>query len=257
MRLEKLFITQDYAVYTPENHRVWQTLYKRQADALEEKACRQFYHGLRKIKLDPEAVPRLNDINERIAPITGWTAQAVPGYLDSRYFFECLQRTVYPTTINVRGADEMDYIEEPDIFHDVFGHVALMADPVYGKFMQTFGEIQDAVTTDLDVLEMTRLFWFTIEFGLIQQDGQSRILGSGLLSSPGEAANCLSERVKRRPFILANVIAQPFRVDVYLDILFVADSLDQLIEAANVLLYQIKDRNSVRWPAGKERVLVS
>ncbi len=257
MRLEKLFITQDYGVYTPENHRVWQTMYQRQTDALQEKACRQFYEGLRRINLDPEAVPRLDDINERIAPITGWTARAVPGYLDSRYFFECLRQTVYPTTISMRSADSMDYIEEPDIFHDVFGHMALMADRVYGQFMQTFGEIQDEVTTDQDVLEMTRLFWFTIEFGLIQQDGGSRILGSGLLSSPGEAVNCLSERVKRRPFILAHVIAQPFRVDVYQDVLFVADSLEQLTEAANVLLYQMKERNSVRWPADKEEVLAS
>ncbi len=257
MRLEKLFITQDYGVYTPENHQVWRALCERQTGALQERACRQFYEGLHKINLDPEAVPRLDDINERIAPITGWTARAVPGYLDSRYFFECLRRTVYPTTITLRSADSMDYIEEPDIFHDVFGHMALMADQVYGKFMQTFGEIQDVVTTDQDVLEMTRLFWFTIEFGLIQQDGHSRILGSGLLSSPGEAVHCLSERVKRRPFILANVIAQPFRVDVYQDVLFVADSVEQLIEAANVLLYQMKERNSVRWPAEKKEVLVS
>ncbi len=215
MNLEDIYCTQDYSLYTEEDHKVWQTLCERQNQSLRGKACRQFYEGLEKIGLDFTRMPRLDDINDRIKPITGWTARAVPGYLDSRYFFKSLQQRTYPTTVAIRSAENIDYVEEPDIFHDVFGHMALMADRVYGQFMQTFGEIQDVVTTDQDVLEMTRLFWFTIEFGLIQQDGQSRILGSGLLSSPGEAVNCLSDRVKRRPFILAHVIAQPFRIDVY------------------------------------------
>lgn len=251
MKLDNLFITQDPSAYGPEQHRVWETLCRRQETALRNKACKQFYEGLERIGLDFARVPRLDDINARIAPITGWQARAVPGYIDSRYFFQCLGRRTYPTTISLRSAECMDYVEEPDIFHDVFGHVALMADPTYGELMRTFGTIHEVINADQDVLELTRLFWFTIEFGLIHEAGQTRILGSGLLSSPGEAAHCLSDRVERRPFRLAEVIAQPFRIDVYQDVLFVAESLGQLCEAARVLIYQIKERNAIRWPMSR------
>ena len=251
MQLEKIFIEQRPEAYTEENRQVWEALCRRQDAVLKNRACKQFYEGLGRIGLDFASVPRLADINERIAPMTGWQSRAVPGYIDSRYFFECLGRRIYPTTITLRSADSMDYVEEPDIFHDVFGHVALMADPVYGDLMRTFGSIHQVMNTEQDVLELTRLFWFTIEFGLIEEDGQTRLLGSGLLSSPGEAEYCLSSKVARRPFRLADVIAQPFRIDVYQDVLFIADSLEQLVEAARVLIYQVKERNSIRWPGKK------
>lgn len=251
MQLETIFIQQKPDAFGAEQHQVWSALCRRQEAALRDKACRQFYAGLERIGLDFERAPILADINDRIAPITGWQARAVPGYIDSRYFFSCLSRRIYPTTVSLRSAKSMDYVQEPDIFHDVFGHVALMADPVYGELMRTFGAIHELINTDQDVLELTRLFWFTIEFGLIQEEGQTRLLGSGLLSSPGEAAYCLSDRVTRKPFRLAEVTAQPFRIDVYQDVLFVAESLEQLIEAARVLIYQIRERNSIRWPGKK------
>lgn len=251
MDLEKIFTTQDPGAYTSENDDVWSLLCNRQEAALRNRACRQFYEGLDRIKLDFNRVPRLDDINARIAPVTGWNARAVPGYIDARYFFTCLQNRVYPTTVSLRSRESMDYLEEPDIFHDVFGHVALMADPVYGEFMRSFGAIHNIVCTDQDLAEMTRLFWFTIEFGLIHEPDGVRILGSGLLSSPGEARHCLGDKVDRRPFRLAEVVAQPFRIDVYQDVVFVAESLEQLIDASRVLLYQIKERNAIRWPPRK------
>jgi len=251
MQLESLFISQDETRYSTEHHDVWRALCTRQADVLRGRACRQFYEGLERISLDLERVPRLDDINQRIAPVTGWKAMAVPGYIDSRYFFQCLGRSLYPTTISLRSAQSMDYIEEPDIFHDVFGHVALMADPAYGELLRLFGDLHATMTTDQDVLELTRLFWFTVEFGLIYEKGEVRILGSGLLSSPGEAVHCLSAATRRRPFRLADVISQPFRIDVYQDELFVAESIEQLRDAVRVLVYQIRERNSIRWPCRK------
>ena len=247
MELERIYTTQDYEAYTDEDHEVWEILCSRQVDSLRGKACRQFNEGLEKIDLDVARVPRLDEINERVRPITGWTARAVPGYIDSRYFFQSLQERIYPTTISVRPRSSLDYLEEPDIFHDVFGHLALQADPVYGELMRSMGDMSNATTADQDVLEVTRLFWFTVEFGLIRENGVEKILGSGLLSSLGEAVHCLSDKVERRPFRLAEVVAQPFRIDVYQDILFVAESLEQLIEATQVLLYQIKERNTIRW----------
>lgn len=248
MDIERLFIEQDTTEYGEEQRRVWQALCTRQNDALRDRACRQFYEGLEKIGLDFQSVPRLEDINTRIVPITGWTARAVPGYVDSRYFFQCLRQRIYPTTVGLRSPESMDYLEEPDIFHDVYGHVALMADKTYGELLRKLGDIINITISDQDVLELTRLFWFTIEFGLIREAGETRILGSGLLSSPGEAVHCLSDKVERRPFRLAEVIAQPFRIDMFQDVLFVAESLDQLLDAAGVLIYQIQERNGVRWP---------
>ncbi len=247
MKLENIYIEQDYESYTDEAHEVWATLCRRQLASLQDKACRPFLDGLERIQLDLTRVPRLNDINDRIRPITGWAARAVPGYIDPRYFFKSLQARVYPTTVTLRSKDQLDYLEEPDIFHDVFGHVALQADPAYGELMRTLGDINDSTTTDQDVLEITRLFWFTIEFGLIREGSDIRLLGSGLLSSFGEAIHSLSDKIVRKPFRLAEVIAQPFRVDVYQDVLFIAESLEQLIEASKVLIYQIKERNTIRW----------
>lgn len=254
MDMERIFIAQDQNVYTSEQDGVWAALCRRQELALRDRACRPFYEGLERIGLDFNRVPRLDHINQRIAPITGWTARAVPGYIDARYFFACLRKQIYPTTISLRSADAMDYIEEPDIFHDVFGHVALMADPLYGSFLRSFGDLHGVIRTDQDLLEMTRLFWFTIEFGLIHEANGVRILGSGLLSSPGEAQHCLSNRVDRRPFRLAEVVAQPFRIDVYQDVLYVCESLQQLIESVRVLLYQFEERNTIRWPARQAAV---
>ncbi|MEE9293837.1 MAG: phenylalanine 4-monooxygenase, partial [Phycisphaerae bacterium] len=242
-----IYTKQDYDLYTDEDHQVWRTLCRRQLESLRDKACGQFYDGLQKINLDMTHVPRLDDINREISPITGWSARAVPGYLDTRYFFESLQKKIFPTTVSLRPQQSLHYIEEPDIFHDVFGHVALQADPVYGDLLRTLGGVHSVTKTDQDLMEITRLFWFTVEFGLIAESGKTRILGAGLLSSVGEAVHCLSDRVQRKRFRLAEVVAQPFRIDVYQDILFVAESMEQLIEAARALLDQITERNGVRW----------
>lgn len=247
MKLESIYVEQDYESYTVDDHEVWRTLCARQLDSLKDKACRQFFEGLERTGLDFARVPRLDDINARVRPITGWLARAVPGYIDSRYFFKSLQARTYPTTITLRPKENLDYFEEPDIFHDVFGHVALQADTEYGELLRALGDINEITTTDQDVLEIIRLFWFTIEFGLIRENDAVKIFGSGLLSSFGEAIHCLSEHVERRPFRLSDVVAQPFRIDAYQDVLFVAESLKQLIEASKVLIYQIKERNTIRW----------
>ena len=247
MDLKNVYIEQNYDAYSAEDHEVWATLCRRQLDSLRDKACRQFFEGLDRTGLDMTRLPRLEHINERVRPITGWLARAVPGYIDPRYFFQSLQARTYPTTVSIRPKDRLDYLEEPDIFHDVFGHVALQSDPTYGELLRTLGDIDDITTTDQDVLEITRLFWFTIEFGLIRERGDVKILGSGLLSSYGEAIHCLSDKVQRRPFRLSEAVAQPFRIDTYQDVLFVVESLEQLIEASKVLIYQIKERNTIRW----------
>jgi phenylalanine-4-hydroxylase len=226
-----VLVTQDRAAYTPEDHDVWRILHERRMKVLARTGSRLFLDGARAIGLRPDRVPDLADVNRRLEPITGWNAIGVRGFLPAPDFFACLARRLFPTTITVRPRAQLDYLPEPDIFHDVFGHVPLHADHVFADFLQRFGAIAAAATTDTQTTQMARLFWFTVEFGLIREHGDIRVYGSGLISSHGDAANALGSGCERRPFSLDAVIAQPFEIDRFQDVLFVTESFDQLFGA--------------------------
>lgn len=229
------FRAQDYSRYTEESHSVWELLYTRRVDALERTASRVFLDGLNRIGLSPLRVPELADVNRRLTATTGWNAVGVDGFIPAAQFFRCLERRRFPTTLAVRPRAQLDYLPEPDIFHDVFGHVPLHADPVFAGFLQRFGALAADARTELETAQMARLFWFTVEFGLIRERGEVRIYGSGLISSHGDAANALSDRCERRPFTVDAVIAQPFEIDRLQDVLFVVESTDQLFDAVEEL----------------------
>jgi phenylalanine-4-hydroxylase len=224
-----MFINQDYDTrYTDEDHRVWATLCARRMEALPHTGSHAFLEGLKLLDLDLERVPRLEAINARLAPLTGFQAVAVHGYLPAREFFECLAQRQFPTTVTLRSMDRLDYIPEPDIFHDVFGHVPLHTDPYLADFLQRFGQAGLAAESEEELTGLSRLFWFTVEFGLIREAGQVRLFGSGLMSSVGESAHALSDAVERRDFDLHAVWNQPFEIDHYQPLLFVIDSFEQL-----------------------------
>jgi len=223
-----MFITQDYSKYTEEDHLVWATLCRRRMEALPGTGCRAFLRGLELLDLGMERVPRLEAINARLAPLTGFRAMAVPGYLPAREFFACLAQRQFPTTITVRPMDQLDYLPEPDIFHDVFGHVPLHTDTYLADFLQRFGDAGLAAESEEELTELSRLFWFTVEFGLIREEGRIRLFGSGLMSSVGESAHALSDAVEKRDFDFQAVIRQPFEIDHYQPLLFVIDSFEQL-----------------------------
>jgi phenylalanine-4-hydroxylase len=225
------FITQDHSAYTPENHDVWRILYERRMATLADTGSIVFLEGIDRIGLSPSQVPDLADVNRRLAARTGWNAVPVTGFIPPPEFFRCLSTRRFPTTITVRPREQLDYLPEPDIFHDVFGHVPLHSDPVFADFLQRFGALASASQSEQEVTEMARLFWFTVEFGLIRERGKTRIYGSGLISSHGDAANALGDRCQRRPFEIDAVLAQPFEIDHFQDVLFVIDSFDQLFEA--------------------------
>jgi phenylalanine-4-hydroxylase len=229
------FITQDFSSYTAENHAVWQLLYERRMTTLRETGSIVFLEGIDRIGLSPNQVPDLADVNRRLGRRTGWAAVPVGGFIPAAEFFRCLSSRRFPTTITVRPREQLDYLPEPDIFHDVFGHVPLHSDPVFAEFLQRFGALAAAAESEEETTEMARLFWFTVEFGLIQERGTTRIYGSGLISSHGDAANALGERCQRRAFELDAVLAQPFEIDHFQDILFVIDSFDQLFEAVETI----------------------
>ena len=236
------FIEQDWGAYTAEDHAVWALLYARRMESLRENGSDVFLRGAEAIGLRRDQVPDLEDVNERLARRTGWSAVPVSGFLPAPQFFECLAHRRFPTTVTVRPMSQLDYLPEPDIFHDVFGHVPLHADPVFADFLQQFGAAATAARSDDDVELMARLFWFTVEFGLIRERGQVKVYGSGLISSSGDAANALGPDCDRRPFSLDAVFAQPFRIDRFQDILFVVESFDQLFAATDAAVARLTDR---------------
>ena len=225
------FVRQDWGAYTEEQHAVWALLYQRRMAALERTGSSLFLDGAGQIGLRPDRVPDLAEINQRLSRRTGWMAVPVSGFLPAREFFECLGARRIPTTVTVRPRAQLDYLPEPDIFHDVFGHVPLHAHPVFATFLQRFGASACLATSATQVQAMARLFWFTVEFGLIRESGEIKLYGSGLISSHGDGANAIGPQCDRRAFSLDAVLAQPFEIDRLQDVLFVVDSFDQLFAA--------------------------
>ena len=223
--------TQAWARYSADDHEAWRLLYARRMDTLREQGSRRFLDGAAAIGLEPDQVPELDAVNRRLLPRTGWSAVPVTGFLPAPEFFACLAARRFPTTVTIRSKDRLDYVPEPDIFHDVFGHVPLHADPVFADFLQRFGAVAASARDDEWVRRLARLFWFTVEFGLVHEDGRVKVYGSGLISSHGDAANALGDRCDRRPFSLDAVLAQPFEIDHFQDVLFVLDDFAQLFEA--------------------------
>jgi phenylalanine-4-hydroxylase len=232
--------------YTGENHEVWGILSGRRMGDLEANGSRLFLEGADLIGLRPDRVPDLRDVNARLSARTGWAAVPVKGFIPAAQFFASLAQRRFPTTITVRPKAQLDYLPEPDIFHDVFGHVPLHAHPHFADFLQTFGQLAGAARTEEDVRRAARLFWFTVEFGLIREDGRVKVYGSGLISSHGDCANALGPRCDRRPFDLDAVLEQPFEIDRFQDVLFVVESFEQLFEA----VAEAGRRLHARRPAG-------
>ncbi len=222
---------QDWAAYTPEEHAVWGLLFERRMAALERTGSRLFLEGAARIGLERDRVPDLAEVNARLGARTGWAAVPVAGFLPAREFFRCLAQRRFPTTVTVRPRSQLDYLPEPDIFHDVFGHVPLHAHPVFADFLQRFGRVAAAAVTDEQVEAMARLFWFTVEFGLIREGNEVKVYGSGLISSHGDAANALGPECVRKPFTVDGVLAQPFAIDRFQEVLFTIDSFEQLFAA--------------------------
>jgi phenylalanine-4-hydroxylase len=226
------FIQQRWEDYTAEQHEVWKVLFKHRMFQLKDAGSKVFCDGIERIGLSENFVPNLEDVNARLQPATGWNAVAVSGFLEAKLFFKCLAERRFPTTVIIRRMDQLDYLPEPDIFHDVFGHVPLHSDPVFADFLQRFGAVAAAAKTENEVKLLTRLFWFTVEFGLIEENGKPKVYGSGLISSGADCANALSAKCQRLPFSLESVFAQDFEVSDLQNVLFVVKSFDQLFEAA-------------------------
>jgi phenylalanine-4-hydroxylase len=247
----RLYIEQPYDLYSEENHATWQRLYSRMAGRWEPYANDHFLDGIHALCLDPNRIPRLEEVNRFLRPLTGFQAKAVSGYIPAFLFFDSLRRREFPTTITIRASDRLDYLPEPDIFHDIAGHVPMHTDPAFAETLVRFGqcahtaaELVSGIGDDHVRLErlnsiiraMARFFWFTIEFGLMKTRKGLRAYGSGLLSSYGELQHSLeSPNVQRYPIRIEWAINQAFEIDHFQPLLFVVDSFDHLFSLVDEL----------------------
>ena len=224
-------IEQDYAAYSAEQHAVWAELVSRAWPELERHAAREYLEGFSIIGLEPDRLPRLAAISARLEPRTGWNATPVSGFLPAAAFFEMLAARRFPTTTWLRSRDSLEYTPEPDIFHDVFGHVPMHAHAVFGDFLAHYGRVCASIQ-DAGVLErLGRLFWYTVEFGLIRQEGEIKVYGSGLISSHGECKNVIEGGCAVHDFTLDEVVNTPVKVDEFQRLLFAVSSFEQIYDA--------------------------
>ncbi len=219
--------------YTAADHAVWRQLFERQRALLATRACRPFLDGLDTLRLSSDRIPAFADLNRQLHAATGWQIVAVPGLLPDAVFFEHLAHRRFPVTWWMRRADQLDYLEEPDCFHDLFGHVPLLLNPEFADFIQRYGELAGAACAD-DLALLARLYWYTVEFGLIHDPahGALRIFGAGIVSSKGESLYSLESPAPHRvAFDLARVMRTEYKIDSFQTIYFVIDSFDAIIEA--------------------------
>ena len=247
----QLYIQQPYELYSPENHEAWRRLYARMLPLWERYANRHFLHGIHSLSLDPNGVPRLSDVNRFLCPLTGFRAKAVSGYIPAFLFFDCLRNREFPTTITIRSLDRLDYLPEPDIFHDIAGHVPMHTDPAFAETLVRFGECAHTAAERVAGIKdeherlqrltsilkaMARFFWFTVEFGLMSTRDGLRAYGSGLLSSYGELRHSLeSPSVQRYPIQLEWAINQAFEIHHFQPLLFIVESFDHLFSLVDRL----------------------
>jgi len=226
-------IDQAWAAYTPAEHEVWRTLYERQAALLPGRACAPFLRGLEALDLRGGGIPDFARINDELLRLTGWTVVAVPGLVPDAVFFEHLAHRRFPAGRFIRRADQLDYLQEPDVFHDIFGHVPMLADPVFADYMQAYGQGGLRAQGLGRLANLARLYWYTVEFGLLQAPDGLRIYGAGIVSSRTESIFALDDPSPHRlAFDLERVMRTPYRIDDFQQVYFVIPSLEALLDAS-------------------------
>lgn len=225
-------IPQGWESYSAEDHQVWLTLYERQARILPGRACNSFMKGLDALDLHGAGIPDFERVSDRLEALTGWRVVAVPGLVPDDVFFEHLANRRFPAGNFIRRADQLDYLQEPDVFHDVFGHVPMLTDPVFADYMQAYGEGGRRALGLGRLHNLARLYWYTVEFGLMQTPEGLRIYGAGIVSSKSESVFSLEDPSPNRiGFDLERVMRTPYRIDDFQQVYFVIPSMDALLEA--------------------------
>jgi len=226
-------VPQHWNEFTAEDHWVWDTLFARQKNLLHDRAVGEFEDGLELLRLSRSGIPNFDELNERLEPRTGWTVVAVPGLIPDETFLTHLAHQRFPAGNFIRSRQALDYLEEPDVFHDVFGHVPLLAHPAAAALMQQLGQLGLAALSSGAIERFARLYWYTVEVGLARQEGRLRIYGAGIASSFGETHYSLeSPRPHRLKFDLRRVLRTRYRPDDFQESYFVIDRFGDLPELA-------------------------
>ena len=246
------------ADYPADDHATWGALYERQRALLVGRACDEFLQAQDAMGMTPDRIPRFDELNDVLRATTGWQLVGVEGLLPELEFFDHLANRRFPVTWWIRRPDQIDYIAEPDLFHDLFGHVPLLLNPVFADYMAAYGRggVKAHGVSAEALVNLTRLYWYTVEFGLIRQNGALRIYGSGIVSSKGESIHCLESPAPNRiGFDMKRIMRTRYRIDTYQKTYFVIDSFEQLMEATRpdfVPIYaELATREAI--PAGEVR----
>jgi phenylalanine-4-hydroxylase len=228
-------IPQDWERYSAEEHGVWRTLFERQTKLLPGRACAEFVQGMRALPIGAGRIPDFRRLNDVLSRRTGWQVVAVPGLVPDEVFFEHLANRRFPAGQFIRGREQLDYLEEPDVFHDVFGHVPMLMNPVIADYLQAYGQ-GGLRARRLGVLaNLARVYWYTVEFGLVRESEGVRIYGSGIVSSYAESVFALDDPSPNRvQFELARVMRTRYRIDDFQETYFVIGSFEELLELARI-----------------------
>lgn len=229
---EDYVIDQGWSDYGPEDHAIWHRLFERQSRLLPGRACPEYLQGLRGLGVVAEGIPDFERLSDILDAATGWRIVAVPGLVPDDVFFRHLANRRFPATNWIRAPEQMDYLQEPDVFHDLFGHVPVLMHPVFADYLQAYGQGGLKALRLGALPHLARLYWYTVEFGLIRTGEGLRIYGSGILSSRTESIYCLeSDKPKRVAFDLMRVMRTAYRIDDLQEIYFVIDGFAQLFDA--------------------------
>lgn len=231
-------IAQGWDDYSGEDHAVWRVLFERQSKLLPGRACDEFLHGLTGLGVAADRIPDFEQLSDILERTTGWRIVAVPGLVPDDVFFAHLAARRFPATNWIRKRAQMDYLQEPDVFHDIFGHVPMLMAPVFADYMAAYGRGGLKALRLGALTNLARLYWYTVEFGLIRRQEGLRIYGAGIVSSRGESTYCLEDAAyqehrapNRIAFDLMRIMQTDYRIDDYQECYFVIDGFDQLFEA--------------------------
>jgi phenylalanine-4-hydroxylase len=238
---------QVYSNYTKEDFSVWKTLYERQLKQLKPIVSEVYLTALEEVNFTADRIPDFQEVNNILMPLTGWSLQVVASISPQNEFFKFLSQKKFTATCWLRTMDQLDYIEEPDMFHDVFAHVPLLSNKAYCNFFKGISDIAlEHINNPLAIELLGRIYWFTIEFGLKKENGRLKIYGAGIISSSGETKNCLSPATHKLEFDVRRIFKTAFRTDIMQEKYFVIESFEQLYNSLPEIKYLLEKEISLQ-----------